>query len=307
MQVSRRAYLELHIAVFLFGFTAILGKLIHMNAFLLVWWRVFLTSASLLFFLKGGTALRKLSRALVLRIMGIGVLVALHWLLFYGAIKAANASVALIGMATISFFTALIEPIVMRRRIRYLEIGLGLLMIPGMALIVNSIQEGFFFGMIIALASAFLAALFGTLNKYYIAQDTNPVSLTFLQLGSSCIFLSALLWPAHQAYGVLNNGLLPPTLADWGYLLVLSLMCTTLAYVLAIRSLRYIPAFAFNLTINLEPVYGILLAWAMLDEHKTMDLKFYLGAAIIAIAVCIYPQLQKKKQNETFPKEHTGI
>lgn len=298
MQVVRRAYLELHIAVFLFGFTAILGKLILMNAFLLVWWRVFLTSVSLLLFLKGGAALRKLSRALVWRIMGIGVLVALHWLLFYGAIKAANASVALIGMATISFFTALIEPIVMRRPIRYLEIGLGLLMIPGMALIVNSLQEGFIFGMIIALASAFLAALFGTLNKYYIAQDTNPVTLTFLQLGSSCIFLSALLWPAHQLYGVLSDGLLPLSLSDWGYLLVLSLLCTTLAYVLAIRSLRYIPAFAFNLTINLEPVYGILLAWAMLDEHKSMDMKFYLGAAIITLAVFLYPKLQKRQQDE---------
>lgn len=296
MQLIRRAYFELHIAVFLFGFTAILGKLIHMNAFLLVWWRVFLTSASLLLLLKGGAALKKLPRALVWRIMGIGILVALHWLLFYGAIKAANASVALIGMATISFFTALIEPIVMRRPIRYLEIGLGLLMIPGMALIVNSLQEGFIFGMIIALASAFLAALFGTLNKYYIAQDTNPVTLTFLQLGSSCIFLSALLWPAHQSYGILNDGLFPPTIADWGYLLILSLLCTTLAYILAIRSLRFIPAFAFNLTINLEPIYGILLAWAMLDEHKSMDLKFYLGAATIVLAVFLYPQLQKRKQ-----------
>lgn len=293
MQAVRRAYIELHFAVFLFGFTAILGKLIHMNAFLLVWWRVLLTSVSLLFFLKGSSAIKSLPQHIIRKIMGIGILVALHWLLFYGSIKASNSSVALIGMATISFFTALIEPIVMRRGIRYLEISLGLLMIPGMALIVNSIQEGLFLGMILALASAFFAALFGTLNKYYIAQDTDPVALTFLQLGSSCIFLSAIIWPAHRFFAILDQGLFPPTLADWGYLLILALLCTTLGYVLAIRSLRYIPAFAFNLTINLEPVYGILLAWAILDEHKTMDLNFYLGATIIVLAVLLYPRLQR--------------
>jgi len=298
MQAVRKAYLELHFAVFLFGFTAILGKLIHMNAFLLVWWRVLLTSVSLLFFLKGGKAIKVLPRHLILKIMAIGILVALHWLLFYGAIKAANSSVALIGMATISLFTALIEPVVMRRKIRYLEIGLGILIVPGMTLIVNSIREEFILGMIFALVSAFLAALFGTLNKYYIAQDTDPVSLTFIQLGSSWIFMTVLLWPAHQAYGVLNSGLFPRTLSDWGYLLVLALLCTTLGYVLAIRSLRYLPAFAFNLTINLEPVYGILLAWMMLDEHKTMSTNFYLGSFIIVLAVFLYPRLQKRLEDQ---------
>lgn len=293
-QPVQRAYLELHIAVFLFGFTAILGKLIQMNAFMLVWWRVLITCISLLLFLKGGAAINGLSRRLIIRIMGVGVLVALHWLLFYGAIKAANASVALIGMATVAFFTALIEPIVMRRGIKALEIGLGLSVIPAMALIVNSLQEGFILGITLALVSAFLAALFGTLNKYYIAKDTDPVSLTFLQLGSSWIFLCLLLWPFEKAFDILADGFFPPSLKDWGYVAVLALLCTTIGYVLAIRSLRHLPAFAFNLTINLEPVYGILLAWAMLEEHKSMGPKFYVGATLIVFIVSMYPWLQKK-------------
>lgn len=293
-QPVQRAYLELHIAVFLFGFTAILGKLIQMNAFMLVWWRVLITSISLLFFLRGGAAINKLSRQLVIRVMGVGVLVALHWLLFYGAIKAANASVALIGMATVAFFTALIEPIVMRRGVKALEIGLGILMIPAMALIVNSLHGGFIFGMVLALASAFLSALFGTLNKFYIAKDTNPIALTFLQISSSWLFLCLLLWPAEKAFDMLADGFFPPSLADWGYMAVLALFCTTIGYVLAIRSLRHLPAFAFNLTINLEPVYGILLAWAILSEHKSMGAKFYIGAAVIVLIVSVYPWLQKR-------------
>jgi drug/metabolite transporter (DMT)-like permease len=297
IQPVQRAYLELHIAVFLFGFTAILGKLIQMNAFMLVWWRVLITSISLLLFMKGGAAIRKLPQRLVIRVMGVGVLVALHWLLFYGAIKAANASVALIGMATVAFFTALIEPVVMRRRVKALELGLGLLVIPGIVLIVNSIQEGFIFGMALALTSAFLAALFGTLNKFYIAKDTDPVALTFLQLSSSWLFLCLLLWPVERTFHILDDGFFPSTLEDWGYMALLALLCTTIGYVLAIRSLRHLPAFAFNLTINLEPVYGMLLAWAILEEHKSVGPKFYIGAGLIVLIVSLYPWLQKKVGN----------
>lgn len=294
MRPVQRAYLELHIAVLSFGFTAILGKLIQLNAFMLVWWRVLLTSLSLILLLKGGAILKTLPKATILRIMGIGVLVALHWLAFYGAIKVANSSIALVGMATSSFFTALLEPAIMRQRIKPLELGLGILIIPGMALVVQSIQGDYLLGMIIALVSAFLAALFGTLNKYYMARNAEPLSMTFLQLGSSWLFLSLLLWPAQRYYGVLDKGAFPPSISDWIYLLVLVLFCTTLGYVLALRALRQLSAFASALTVNLEPVYGIALAWLILEEHRSMTPKFYFGSAIIVLAVFLYPWLKRR-------------
>jgi len=169
--------------------------------------------------------------------------------------------------------------------------------IPGIVLIVNSIQEGFIFGMALALTSAFLAALFGTLNKFYIAKDTDPVALTFLQLSSSWLFLCLLLWPVERTFHILDDGFFPSTLEDWGYMALLALLCTTIGYVLAIRSLRHLPAFAFNLTINLEPVYGMLLAWAILEEHKSVGPKFYIGAGLIVLIVSLYPWLQKKVGN----------
>ncbi len=291
MDPEKKAYLELHVAVLLFGFTAILGDLIKLSALMLVWWRVLLTSFSLLLLIKIGPLFRQMPRRMLLRFMGIGVLVALHWLAFYGSIKLANASIALVCMATTSFFTSFLEPLIMRQKVKGYEIALGLLILPGMALVANATELNMMAGIWVGLASAFLAALFGTLNKRYIGAS-NVLNITFLELGTAFLFLTLLL--PYFLYNAPDDFQIMPSLLDWGYLLVLSLLCTTLAYVLALRSLRHLTAFAANLTVNLEPIYGIALAWFILDDHQELTTGFYVGGLIILGAVFAYPIVRKR-------------
>lgn len=288
---ERRAYLELHLAVLLYGLTAILGDLIQLTALVLVWWRVMLTSGSLLPFVKVRQLVKDLGPAMVWRFAGIGVLVALHWVTFYGAIKLSNASICLVCMATTSFFTSFLEPLIVKRPFRWYELVLGLMIVPGMALVVSNIQVGMIWGVIAGLASAFLAATFATFNKKYIGNH-NPTRITFLELGSAWVFLSVVLG------GVLLSGrefeaLWPTTTLDWVYLLILAFLCTNLAYTLSLRALRHISAFAANLTINLEPVYGIVLAWLLLNEQEELNPGFYWGVLIILLAVFSYPLIRK--------------
>lgn len=290
MTPVQRAYIELHIAVLLFGFTAILGKLIQLPAISIVWWRVLITSISLLLLIRGGSKLKHIAPRLRLQFMGIGILVGLHWLTFYGAVKLSNASLTLVCFATTSFFTSIAEPIILRRPFSKLELGLSLLIIPGMALIFNHVKLDQLLGMAVGIASAFLAALFGTFNKKLIGK-TDELSITFLELSSAWLFISLILpflmWQNKEPLTWL------PSTMDWVYLMILALVCTTFAYVLALRSLRHISAFAANLTINLEPVYGIILAWVLLHENRELSAGFYIGVAVISVAVFSYPWLKK--------------
>jgi drug/metabolite transporter (DMT)-like permease len=292
MHATQRAHIELHIAVLLFGFTAILGDLIQLSALVLVWWRVLLTSLSLLALVKVVHLLKKLPQAAILRFMGIGVIVAMHWLAFYGAIKLANASVALVCMALTSFFTALIEPMVLGQRMKRIQVLMGLLMAPGMALVVSATDFSMLAGIWVGVAAAFLAALFSTLNKKYIGL-ADPMEITFLELGSAWLFLSLVIpfiaWGSSAGLGAFW-----PSASDWLWLALLAFLCTTLAYVLALRALRHLSAFISNLTINLEPVYGILMAWVLLGEHKELKPGFYAGVAIILAVVFLYPTVEKR-------------
>lgn len=288
---ERRSYLELHLAVLLFGFTAILGDQIQLAALLIVWWRVLITSLSLAPIVRPRQLLRKLAPAVSWRFAGIGLIVALHWLTFFGAAKLANASVCLVAMATTSFFSAILEPLIVRRPFYWYELGLGLVIIPGMALIVNSLDFSMIPGVISGLASALLAALFSTLNKRYIGH-TDPIRITFLELSSAWGFLSLVIL-GMLLLGQDFGAFLPPRPLDWLYLFILALLCTSLAYVLAMRALRHLSAFASNLTINLEPVYGIALAWVLLRENEELGPNFYWGVLIILLAVFSYPVVRR--------------
>ncbi|MFK8101809.1 MAG: DMT family transporter [Saprospiraceae bacterium] len=294
MKAKQRAYLELHFAVLLFGLTAILGDLIHLSALLIVWWRVLITCISLFFLIRFGKFLREIPRKIVLQFMGIGVLVALHWLCFFGAVKYSNASICLVCMATTSFFTSFLEPLLLQQRIKWYEILLGLLIIPGMVLVVNNTELSMMAGIAVGLLSAFLAAVFSILNKKMVDQ-ADPMSITFLELGSAWLFLSLLL-PFYFYYNPEASFL--PNQTDLGYLAILALLCTTLAYVLSLRALKHISAFASNLTINLEPVYGILLAYFILQENEELSNGFYYGVCIILIAVFSYPFLTRLFENK---------
>lgn len=291
MNATKRAYLELHFAVVLFGITAILGKLISLNSFELVWWRVLITSISLLFLIRFGSRLSEIPKRRIIQYMGIGVLVGLHWLAFFGSIKYANASICLVCMATTSFFTAIFEPLVMKYKHRKYELLLGLAIVPAMVLIVDFQDLDIKIGVLLGLLAAFLASLFGSFNKKFV-HDADTMSITFLELSSAWLFLTICIPIAWWSNLIEFN--FRPTGMDWAYLIFLAIVCTTLAYVLALKALRVISAFAANLVINLEPVYGIVLAIAILKEHKELPPKFYLGFLIIVGIILSFPYIRRK-------------
>jgi len=290
MTPTNRSYIELHFAVLLFGFTAILGEVISLHPILLTWWRVVLASAFFLFFPRIYRHLKSISKRHVRIFVGIGFLVALHWLTFYWSIKTSNASTTLVCLATTTFFTAFIEPAIMKQQVSRLQVGLGLLIIPGMVLIVNSTSDAYNIGIILGICSALLAATFGTLNKRWLG-DHDTVTVTWIEMVAASVLLTFFL-PFVVSADTIDE--LWPSLKDWIYLVVLALLCTNVAYLLALRALRHLSAYTTALTINLEPVYGIILAAILLNQHEELNLKFYLGASIILFAVGLYSYLQKR-------------
>ena len=294
---NQTAYIQIHIAVILFGFTAILGDLIQLPAVVLVWWRVLITSVSLLFFIQFGKSLIQIPKKQIRTYIIIGILIGLHWICFYGAIKLSNASIALVCMSTTSLFTSLIEPIFFRTKVNKLELILAASVIPGMLLIVNNINTTYINGVWVGLAAALLAAIFSSLNKVNI-KGADPYSISFIELSSAWMMISLLLgimW----IFGYQADTFLPPNTSDWVYLIILALLCTTLAQVLTLKSLHHLSAFAVNLVINLEPMYGILMAIFILNDHKELSPLFYLGGGIILLSVMLYPYLHKKFNSST--------
>ena len=289
---EKGAYIKIHIAVLLFGFTAILGDLIQLPAVMIVWWRVLLTSFSLLFFIQFGKKLKEIPLKQIRTYAIIGMIIGLHWICFYGSVKLSNASVCLICMSTTSLFTSLIEPILVRTKFNKFELMLSAMIILGMLLIVNNIDLSYMAGVWVGLASALLAAIFSTLNKANI-KGADPYTISFIELSSAWGMISIMLiflWISGNQPAVF----LPSGINDWIFLITLALLCTTLAHVLSLQALKYLSAFASNLVINLEPVYGILLAIVILKEHKELNPMFYLGASIILLSVLSYPFLNKK-------------
>jgi drug/metabolite transporter (DMT)-like permease len=253
-----------------------------------------ITSVSLLFIPAFWRGIRKIARKDALKIATIGLIVAIHWITFYGAIKYSNVSVALTCMATVSFFTALLEPIFQRGRHNILEILFGLAVIPALY-IVFYFTGNYMTGIIMGIISAFLAAIFTILNKRVTSQhDSLPI--TFLELCTGFVFIGLSL-PVYF-YFFPDANLLPQG-DDYIYLLVLSLVCTTLPFALSLISLRHVSAFTANLTINLEPVYGILLAMLFFKEHKELSFGFYIGAAIILLIVFSHSVLLRRKTLKT--------
>ncbi len=290
MNNTQRAYLELHFAVFLFGFTAILGGYIQLPAIALVWWRLLIACSALMIYGRIFSKIKLLPRSLIFQLIGTGFIIALHWVSFFGSVKLANASVALVTFATTSFQASFLEPLILRQKIKGYEVILGVLIIPAMILIVGSLPSGMGLGFMVGLLSALLAVVFSILNKKNV-EKADPLSMMFLNLGGGWLLLSVLM-PFYFMYD--KDAHFIPSNSDWGYLLVLALLCTNLGFMLSLRSLRHLSAFASNLTINLEAVYGILLAWLILKEDKQLTPSFYIGASLIILAVLIYPFLKNR-------------
>ncbi|MCB9231616.1 MAG: EamA family transporter [Bacteroidia bacterium] len=283
------AYVQLHTAVLLFGFTAILGALILLPESGIVWWRMGLTTFSFLLIPSLYPALRKMSVKRLKKLVLIGFLVSIHWATFFGAIKLSNVSITLSILATATFFTSLIEPLLTPKKFRPLELGLGLLVIPGVYLIYHT-TEFYLWGILAALLSSFLASLFGVLNKNEV-EVADPVAITFVELGSGWLMFT----PLVLIYYYYNPGQpFLPTWSDLGYLAILAFLCTSIGFLFSLKSLKVLDAFKVSLTINLEPIYGIILAIALLNEHRDLSWKFYLGAGVILLSVFLHPLLDRK-------------
>ncbi len=278
----KQALIKLHISVFLAGFTGVLGKLILLNEGLLVWYRIMLTVVTLLAILTWRKKLQIISPAHVWKLLGIGTLIALHWVCFYGSIKIANVSIGLICFAAVGLFTAILEPILTTKKFSLAETGLGLLSLLGIYLIFH-FDTQYRTGIILGILSAILAALFSVLNKKYVSVAA-PQTMMLYELSGGLLILT-LCMPVYLHYFPVDS--IFPTLSDWGWLLVLSWLCTVFAMDLMLQSLRKISAFTQNLTLNLEPVYGIGLAFILYNENEHLDAAFYTGFALIALSVVL--------------------
>jgi drug/metabolite transporter (DMT)-like permease len=282
-------YLQLHFLVFIWGFTGILGALISIDAIPLVWYRMLLaTIFVLIYFLIKKKSIKVPPKALLKFFIG-GVLIAVHWIFFFSAIKVSNVSVALVAMSTGALFTSIIEPIFFKRKLIILELFFGLIVISGLYLIFNFETE-YTLGIIYALIAAFLSAVFTVLNGLYIKEyDAEVISI--YQLFFGVLFISIYIL-ATTGFTLESFSL---SSSDIIYLLILSSICTAYAFIVSVKIMRYLTPYTVMLTINLEPVYAILLALIIFGEKEQMSPQFYIGALIIIITVVTNGILKKKK------------
>ena len=287
MNPHRRALIEIHICVVLWGITAILGKLISLPALQLVWWRMLLVVAALSCLPRVWRSLKTIPPRLMAVYAGIGCLVALHWLAFYGSVKLANASVAATTMALAPVVTALIEPALTGSRFERHNLLLGILVIPGVALVVGGIPQDMHWGFWLGVVSAALASLFNALNKRYLGHH-DAMAVTWFEIGAGFLLVAAIA-PLAAPNG---SAIVLPDVRDGALLLVLAILCTLIPYAVALAALRHISAFTAQLAINLEPVYAICIAVAFLGEARDLDTAFFVGVAIVLAAVFGHGWLQ---------------
>ncbi len=278
----KKAFVQLHFAVLLAGFTAILGKLIQLNEALLTSYRMLLSAIILAAFLLYKKQLQKLSWKNTLRLFGVGAIISLHWVTFYGSIKYSNVSVSVTCLSTIGFFTSFFEPVIMRRKVDFVEVFLGLVAVAGVYLIFNFYPE-YKMGIVFGIISAMLACIFPILNKKLL-HDFSPNTVTLYEMSGGFIALCFILpvylhfFPAAYYW---------PTSSDWLWLIILSGVCTVFAFNLSLKALKHITAFTTNLTYNFEPVYSIILAFIIFKENKFLGPGFYFGFALILLAVTL--------------------
>jgi len=287
---SLNNYLHLHFIVFIWGFTAVLGALISVDAIPLVWYRMlFAVVFILIYFIIKKKSLKTSPKGL-LKFLFTGIIIALHWIAFFSAIKVANVSITLIAMSTGALFTSLIEPLFFKRKLILLELFFGLIVIAGLYLIFN-VESQYTLGIIYALIASFLSALFTVLNGLYIKQYEAKI-ITFYQLLFGVGFISIFVLLTSD-FSIQDFTL---TNSDIFYLLILSSICTAYAFVVSVKIMKYLTPYTVMLTVNLEPVYGIILAVLFFGEKEKMSPQFYIGAIVIIITVIINGILKNKKK-----------
>ena len=281
--------LILHLTVFIWGFTGILGALISINAVQMVWYRVFIASFSLFIYFLATKTNIKVTKKQFFQFFFTGSIVALHWIFFFHSIKVANVSVSLICLSSVTLFIAILEPLIKKQRISKGDIFIGLLIILGIYLIFK-FETKYTTGIIFGLLSAVAASFFSTINSTLV-QKSNPSIIGFYELAGAFFWISI--------YRLFDQSLLTETFklsgSDWFYLMVLGTICTALAYVAGVAVMRTLSAFRVALITNLEPVYGILLAFIIFCEKEQMSGGFYIGSLLILSAVFLYPIYKRRK------------
>ncbi|KAB1153596.1 EamA family transporter [Tenacibaculum aiptasiae] len=274
-------YLHLHFIVFIWGFTAILGALISIDAVPLVWYRMLLAVGFIAVYFLIRKISFKVDKKALLKFAISGIIIAVHWITFFKAIKVSNVSVALVTMSTGAFFASLIEPFFFKRKIKSIEILLGLLVIVGLYIIFN-FESQYTLGIIYALISAFLSALFAVLNGLFIKKyNANVISFYQLLFGVLGVTLYLLVTEkfSMEFFTLSTN--------DWLYLMILSSICTAYAFIASVQVMKYLTPYTVMLTINLEPIYAIVLALIVFGEKEQMNTEFYYGAFIVLLVVLL--------------------
>ncbi len=281
--------LILHFTVFIWGFTGILGKLISISAVNLVWYRVLIAFVTLFLYFKFNKTTIQVSRKVFLQLFFTGLLVGGHWFLFFEAIKQSTVSVTLVCLSSLTLFTAVFEPLINKTKISKLEILAGLLIIAGIVLIFK-FESQYKLGITLGLLSACFASLFSIINSKQVKAHAAPVIAFYELLGAFCwltLFIGAT---------TLFHNFPVPRTRDLAYLFILGTICTSVAYVAGVSVMRELSAFKVALITNLEPVYGIIMAFVFFGDLHTMTTGFWVGAIIILSTIFLFPVAQSRLQ-----------
>ena len=274
-----KSYLHLHVIVFIWGFTAILGKLISLEALDLVWYRMLFASVIMTFVVLFNKEKIKVPFNVLIGFIVSGIIIAAHWLTFYQAIKVSNVSITLACLSTGAFFASILEPIFYKRKVIWYELLFGLIVVVGLGIIFN-VETKYTTGIYLAVTSAFLSALFSVINGKY-AKEYDPNVISLYELSSGVFFLSIYLFFA----GSFTPAFFALSVNDLIWLFLLSSICTAYAFSASVKVMKFLSPFTVMLTINLEPIYGIILALLIFDDSEEMSPLFYVGALIILATV----------------------
>jgi drug/metabolite transporter (DMT)-like permease len=294
---SVKDYLHLNFLVVVWSFTAILGVLITIPAVEVVFYRTLFAAISLAAILKFTDGRFAIGRVNIIKMLLTGAVIGAHWVLFFASARVANVSISLIGMATVAFWTSLLEPMVNRKKVSLFEVILGVVIIGGLY-IVYQVNLSYKLGLMMALGSAIMAAIFSVINGR-LAQKHHHMTITMYEMIGACLAV-VLFMPIYTKY-FSESGAFQWRLSsnDFIYILILALVCTVYAFSISVELLKRISVFASNLFLHMEPVYGIVLAVLIFGEAEKMDTGFYVGGTIIILAVFSYPVVkfyQKRKK-----------
>ena len=274
-----KSYLHLHVIVFIWGFTAILGKLISLEALDLVWYRMLFASVIMTFVVLFNKEKIKVPFNVLIGFIVSGIIIAAHWLTFYQAIKVSNVSITLACLSTGAFFASILEPIFYKRKVIWYELFFGIIVVVGLGIIFN-VETKYTTGIYLAVTSAFLSALFSVINGKY-AKEYDPNIISLYELSSGVFFISIYLFFA----GSFTPAFFAISINDLIWLFLLSSICTAYAFSASVKVMKFLSPFTVMLTINLEPMYGIILALLIFDDTEEMTPLFYVGAIIILATV----------------------